>query len=51
MPMAQDVAQKTNNPDAKVMADTLSAAVGKVLDGGKSPQRKAGKSYLTAYTA
>ena len=24
----EDVAQKTNNPDAKVMADTLSTAVG-----------------------
>eukprot|EP00913_Durusdinium_trenchii_P013504 g12680.t1 len=36
----EDVAQKTNNPDAKVMADTLSIAVGKVLDSGKSPQRK-----------
>jgi len=36
----EDVAQKTNNPDAKVMADTLSFAVGQVLGGGKSPQRK-----------
>lgn len=36
----EDVALKTNNPDAKVMADTLSTAVGQVLDGGKSPQRK-----------
>ena len=26
---AQDVAQKTSNPDAKVMADTLSTAVGR----------------------
>ena len=29
----QDVSSKTGNPDAKIMADTLSAAVGGVVDG------------------
>ncbi|CAJ1356379.1 unnamed protein product [Effrenium voratum] len=36
----EDVAQKTSNPDAKVMADTLSTAVGQLLNTGKSPKRK-----------
>merc|ERR1719506_2799509 len=35
----EDVAQKTNNPLAKVMADTLSDAVGKLMNNGKSPKR------------
>eukprot|EP00439_Symbiodinium_sp_Y106_P055468 s695_g7.t1 len=38
---SQDVSMKTGNPDAKIMADTLSAAVGKLMDKGKSPKRKA----------
>jgi len=37
----EDVSMKTGNPDAKIMADTLSAAVGKLMDKGKSPKRKA----------
>jgi len=36
----EDVAQKTNNPLAAVMANTLSDAVGKVMNEGKSPKRK-----------
>merc|ERR1719247_2107261 len=35
----EDVSQKTNNPLAKVMADTLSDAVGKLMNNGKSPKR------------
>merc|ERR1712110_520673 len=36
----EDLAEKTNNPDAKVLADTLNVAVGHVMNKGKSPQRK-----------
>jgi isocitrate dehydrogenase len=36
----EDVSQKTNNPLAKVMADTLTDAVGKLMNEGKSPKRR-----------
>jgi len=36
----EDVSEKTNNPQAKIMADTLSDAVGKLMNSGKSPKRK-----------
>jgi len=36
----EDLSSKTANPEAKVMADTLNIAVGRLLDEGKSPKRK-----------
>jgi isocitrate dehydrogenase len=36
----EDVSAKTNNPLAKIMADTLSDAVGHLMNKGKSPKRK-----------
>lgn len=36
----EDVSAKTNNPLAKIMADSLSDAVGQLLNQGKSPKRK-----------
>jgi isocitrate dehydrogenase len=36
----EDVAEKTNNPKAKILADTLDQAPGKLLENGKSPSRK-----------
>jgi isocitrate dehydrogenase len=36
----EDVADKTNNPKAKILADTLDQATGKLLENGKSPSRK-----------
>merc|ERR1719230_1429039 len=36
----EDVSQKTGNKLAKIMADTLSDAVGKLMNQGKSPKRK-----------
>jgi isocitrate dehydrogenase len=36
----EDVGQKTNNPDALILAETLDRANGKYLDNGKSPAAK-----------
>jgi len=36
----EDLSQKTGNQDAKVLAVTLSDAVGKLMNAGKSPKRK-----------
>ena len=36
----EDMAQKSGNPKAKVLADCLNDAVGKFLDENKSPSRK-----------
>jgi isocitrate dehydrogenase len=36
----EDVGQKTNNPDALILAETLDEANGKYLDNGKSPSAK-----------
>jgi isocitrate dehydrogenase len=54
----EDLAQKTGNGKAKVLADTLDAANGKFLDNDKSPSRKVGELdvrgshyYLTLYWA
>ncbi len=54
----EDLGNKTDNAKAKVLADTLDAAVGKLLDENKSPSRKAGELdnrgsqfYLSLYWA
>ncbi|MGC2165640.1 MAG: NADP-dependent isocitrate dehydrogenase [Gallionella sp.] len=54
----EHLAQKFNNPKAKLLADTLDQATGKVLDNNKSPARKAGQIdnrgshfYLALYWA
>jgi isocitrate dehydrogenase len=54
----EDLAQKTGNGKAKVLADALDAANGKFLDNDKSPSRKVGELdvrgshfYLTLYWA
>jgi isocitrate dehydrogenase len=54
----EDLAQKTGNGAAKVLAETLDAANGKFLDNDKSPSRKVGELdvrgshfYLTLYWA
>ncbi len=39
----EDLGNKTDNAKAKVLADTLDAAVGKLLDENKSPSRKTGE--------
>ena len=36
----EDLAEKTNNAKAKVLADCLNAAIGRFLDENKSPSRK-----------
>ncbi len=38
-----DIAEKTDNPRAKVLADALDAATAKLLDLNKSPSRKTGE--------
>jgi isocitrate dehydrogenase len=52
------LADKTDNPRAKVLATTLDAATGELLERGKSPQRKVGQLdnrgshfYLALYWA
>lgn len=52
------LAEKTDNPRAQVLAKTLDAATGSLLENGKSPQRKAGQLdnrgshfYLALYWA
>ncbi|BBZ33418.1 NADP-dependent isocitrate dehydrogenase [Mycolicibacterium confluentis] len=54
----EDLGNKTDNAKAKVLADTLDAAVGKLLDENKSPSRKTGELdnrgsqfYLSLYWA
>ena len=54
----EDLAQKTGNSKAKVLAEALDAANGKFLDNDKSPSRKVGELdvrgshfYLTLYWA
>ncbi len=54
----EDVADKTNNAKAKILADTLDLATGKLLENGKSPSRKVGEIdnrgshfYLALYWA
>ena len=54
----EDVAEKTANPKAKVLADALNSANGKFLDNNKSPLRKVGQLdnrgshfYLALYWA
>lgn len=54
----EDVSQKHNNKKAKVLADTLDAATGRLLDNDKSPSRKVGEIdnrgshfYLSLYWA
>ncbi|MFN8225644.1 MAG: NADP-dependent isocitrate dehydrogenase [Mycobacterium sp.] len=54
----EDLADKADNPKAGVLAKTLDAAVGKLLDNNKSPSRKTGELdnrgsqfYLALYWA
>jgi len=54
----EDVSIKTGNAKAKILADTLDAATGKLLDNNKSPSRKVGELdnrgshfYLALYWA
>ncbi|MGC1631090.1 MAG: NADP-dependent isocitrate dehydrogenase [Gelidibacter sp.] len=54
----EHLAQTNDNPKAQILADTLDAATGKLLDNGKSPSRKAGELdnrgshfYLALYWA
>ena len=52
------IADKTGNAKAKILAETLDAAIGKYLENGKLPSRKAGEIdnrgssfYLALYWA
>ncbi|WP_165615383.1 NADP-dependent isocitrate dehydrogenase, partial [Mycobacteroides chelonae] len=54
----EDLGIKTGNPRAKILATTLDAATGKLLENDKSPSRKAGELdnrgsqfYLALYWA
>ena len=54
----EDHARATNNPQAKVLADALNAATGRILSENKSPRRNVGEPdnrsshvYLAAYWA
>jgi len=54
----EDVAHKADNSKAKILATTLDAATGKLLDNGKSPSRRTGELdnrgshfYLALYWA
>ncbi|WP_308992317.1 NADP-dependent isocitrate dehydrogenase [Mariniflexile litorale] len=54
----EHVATTNNNPKAQILADTLDAATGQLLDNGKSPSRKVGELdnrgshfYLALYWA
>ncbi len=54
----EDIANKTNNQKAKLLAKTLDQAIGKFLENGKSPSRKVNEIdtrgsqfYLTIYWA
>ena len=39
----EDMSRKADHPRAKILGDTLDAAIGKLLDNDKSPSRKAGE--------
>jgi isocitrate dehydrogenase len=43
VPSLEMIADKTGNAKAKVLAETLDAAIGKYLENGKLPSRKAGE--------
>jgi len=43
VPSLELLAEKTDNPRAKLLADTLDRATGRVLEEGRSPSRKAGE--------
>lgn len=54
----EDLGKKTDNPQAKILAKTLDAATGKLLDNDKNPSRKTGELdnrgsqfYLAMYWA
>ncbi|ACF13102.1 isocitrate dehydrogenase, NADP-dependent [Chloroherpeton thalassium ATCC 35110] len=58
VPSLEQLCTATNNPKAKVLADTLDQAIGKLLDNDKSPKRKCGQLdnrgshfYLAMYWA
>jgi isocitrate dehydrogenase len=58
VPSLELLAEKTDNPSAKLLADTLDRATGRVLEENRSPSRKAGELdnrgshfYLALYWA
>ena len=58
VPSLEMIADKTGNAKAKILAETLDAAIGKYLENGKLPSRKAGEIdnrgssfYLALYWA
>ncbi|MFZ0453235.1 MAG: NADP-dependent isocitrate dehydrogenase [Ignavibacteriaceae bacterium] len=58
VPSLEMIAEKSNNPKAKILAETLDTAIGKYLENGRMPSRKAGEIdnrgssfYLTLYWA
>ncbi|MDQ6779011.1 MAG: NADP-dependent isocitrate dehydrogenase [Actinomycetota bacterium] len=58
VPSFELLAEKTGNPRAKLLADTLDRATGRMLEGNRSPSRKAGELdnrgshfYLALYWA
>ncbi len=58
VPSLEMIAEKSGNRKAKVLAETLDAAIGKYLENGRMPSRKAGEIdnrgssfYLTLYWA
>ena len=58
VPSLEMIAEKSGNPKAKILAETLDAAIGKYLENGRMPSRKAGEIdnrgssfYLSLYWA
>ena len=58
VPSLEMIAEKSDNPKASIMAETLDTAIGKYLENGRFPSRKAGEIdnrgssfYLTLYWA
>jgi isocitrate dehydrogenase len=58
VPSLEMIAEKSGNPKAKVLAETLDSAIGKYLENGRFPSRKAGEIdnrgssfYLSLYWA
>ena len=58
VPSMETIAEKTGNAKAKILAETLDAAIGKYLENGRMPSRKAGEIdnrgssfYLAMYWA
>ena len=58
VPSLEMIAEKSGNPKAKILAEALDIAVGKYLENGRMPSRKAGEIdnrgssfYLTLYWA